>query len=210
MRLTLIGMSGSGKSRWAKKLAEKGFKHFCCDELIALKLSQDLIKPDGNKISLGEWMGFPYEADYKEHESKYLSCEVEVLSEIISYLESIKSKKESDIVVDTTGSAIYTGDKILKKLRKNTTVVHLSTPAQVQEQMLKAYIADQRPVLWRNIFRRKQNETNDIALARCYPKLLSSREELYKLYANVTVGYYKHRDANFRVSNFLNEVFKKH
>lgn len=200
-------MSGSGKSRWAKKLAEKDFKRFCCDDLIALKLSQDLTRPDGTKISLGEWMGLPYDPDYKEHETKYLSCEEEVLSEIIDYLESIKSKTESDIVVDTTGSAIYTGEKILRKLRNNTTVVHLSTPVKVREQMLKAYITKKRPVLWRDMFARKKDESNEKALVRCYFGLLAAREKLYKKYSDVTIGYDVRRDDNFGVHDFLKTVF---
>jgi dephospho-CoA kinase len=31
-RLSLIGMSGSGKSSWSMKLSEIEFKRFCCDQ----------------------------------------------------------------------------------------------------------------------------------------------------------------------------------
>jgi len=66
MRLSLIGMSGSGKSSWSIKLSELGFKRFCCDDMITEKLDRDLTRPDGTCMKLGEWMGFPYEPHYEE------------------------------------------------------------------------------------------------------------------------------------------------
>ena len=73
-------------------------------------------------------MGFPYESQYKQRESKYLACEVEVLIEVLEYLESGQNNPEENVVVDTTGSVIYTGDEILRRLRRTTTVVYLSRP----------------------------------------------------------------------------------
>ena len=203
MRLSLIGMSGSGKSHWSLKLAGHGFRRFCCDELISEKLSPQLRKPDGTIASLGEWMGFPYESHYEEREAKYLACEIEVLSRILEYLEGPEGIADENLVVDTTGSVIYTGENILEGLRKHTKVVRMATPPEVQEKMLKAYIANQRPVLWRGLFSTKPNETNDEALARCYPKLLATRELLYERHSDVTIDYYRASEANFRVEDLL-------
>ncbi len=86
MRLSLIGMSGSGKSHWSMRLAEIGFHRFCCDEMIARNLSAELTRADGTVMALGEWMGFPYEPHYKEREARYLTYEVRVLDEILGYL----------------------------------------------------------------------------------------------------------------------------
>jgi len=199
-------MSGSGKSLWAMKLAKHGFRRFCCDDLITAKLAPELTRPDGNTMELGEWMGFPYETRYKECESKYLAYEIEVVTEILEYLESRENNPEKDLIIDTTGSVIYTGEEILRRLCQNTTVVHLATPPEVQKEMLKAYKANQRPVLWRDMFSKGSNETNDEALARCYPRLLSSRERLYERYADVTIDYYRLNEGGFGVSDFLNEV----
>lgn len=82
MRLSLMGMSGSGKTYWSIKLAACGFRRFCCDDMIAEKLATDLTRPDGNILELGEWMKFPYEPEHKERASKYLSYEVETLNEL--------------------------------------------------------------------------------------------------------------------------------
>ena len=142
MHLSLIGMSGSGKSHWSEKLAELGFRRFCCDDLIADKLAAELGRSDGTAMNLGEWMGFPYETRYRERESKYLSCEIAVLGEILDYLSVINS--EEKVVVDTTGSVIYAGENILKRLSSTTTVVHLPTPPEVKERMLQVYVNQAR------------------------------------------------------------------
>ncbi|UCD89377.1 MAG: hypothetical protein JSW04_13290 [Desulfobacterales bacterium] len=203
MRLSLIGMSGSGKSSWSIKLSDLGFKRFCCDDMIKKKLARDLTKPDGTRMKLGEWMGFPYEPDYEEREAKYLTCEIDVMTEIIEYLESDEKQSEQHIVVDTTGSAIYTGEALLKRLRLCTRVVHLSTPPKVQELMLKSYLNNRRPVLWRGLFEKAPKETNETALARCYALLLSSREQLYERAADVTIDYDTLNQDGLRVSSFL-------
>lgn len=206
MHLSLIGMSGSGKSIWAMKLAEHGFRRYCCDDLIAAKLASELTRSDGAAMELGEWMGFPYEPRYKGRESKYLSFEIDVLAEILEYLESRENDGEEEIVIDTTGSAIYTGEEILKRLCRCTTMVHLVTPPEVQGLMLEAYVANQRPVLWRDLFSKGSNETNEEALARCYSRLLSSRERLYEQYADVTIDYYGLNQDGFAINDFLKKV----
>lgn len=206
MGISIIGMSGSGKSLWALKLAEKGFRRFCCDDLITKKLIHELTRPDGITMELGEWMGFPYEPQYTECESKYLACEIDVLNEILESLERREKNHDEKFVIDTTGSVIYTGEEILTRLCQNTTVVHLATPPEVQEEMLEAYITNKRPVLWRDMFSKGSNETNDEALARCYPRLLSSRERLYEQYADVTIDYYRLNEDGFGVSDFLKAI----
>ena len=188
------------------KLVEHGFRRFCCDDLIAAKLDPELTRPDGTTMELGQWMGFPYEPHYRERESKYLAYEIEVLTEILEYLESRKSNPEEKIVLDTTGSVIYAGERILRRLRRYTTVIYLSIPPEVRGQMLKAYLSNPHPMLWRNVFSKDPDETEQEALARCYPRLVVARERLYEHYANVTIDYYGRREEGFGVSDLLNAV----
>ncbi len=155
MHISLIGMAGSGKSYWSIKLAQHGFRRFCCDDLIAAKLGSRLKRPDGTSMKMGEWMGFPYERDYKKHETQYLTYEIEVLIEILDYLRSHKNTPEENVVVDTTGSVIYTGEEILTKLCRCTTVIYLLTPPEVREGLLKAYIFNPHPMLWRDSFSKR-------------------------------------------------------
>ncbi|MBN1886605.1 MAG: hypothetical protein JW850_01390 [Thermoflexales bacterium] len=198
-------MSGTGKSTWSVKLAERGFRRFCCDEMITDKLSPELVGPDRNAMSVGEWMGFPYEPHYTERESRYLMCEMEVLDEICAYLGDAKTDPGESVVVDTTGSVIYTGEEALGKLRRHTVVVHLATPPKAWGKMLQAYLANQRPVLWRGLFSQEANESVEEALARCYPKLLSAREQLYERWAHVIVDY-DTRQGSFGVDDLLELV----
>ena len=206
MRLSLIGMAGSGKSYWSMKLVEHGFRCFCCDDLVAAKLAPELTRPDATTMELGEWMGFPYEPHYKARESKYLAYEIEVLTEILEPLESCENNPDENIVVDTTGSVIYTGEKILRKFHRYTTVVYLATPPEVREGLLKAYISKPHPMLWRNVFSKGPNETEEEALARCYPGLVVARERLYEQYADVTIDYYRRSEEGFGASDLLNVV----
>jgi len=206
MRLSLIGMSGSGKSHWSMRLAEIGFHRFCCDEMIARNLSAELTRADGTVMDLGEWMGFPYEPHYKERETRYLTYEIRVLDEILEYLADSARDPGENIIVDTTGSVIYTGETVLGKLCLHTTVVHFSTPPEVQERMLDVYKAQPRPILWRDVFSKESDEANEKALARCYPELLSSRERLYEKYADVTIDYYARNQDSFGVNDFLREI----
>jgi shikimate kinase len=108
-----------------------------------------------------------------------------------------------NVVVDTTGSVIYTGDALLNELCQQTTVVHMATPPEVQERMLELYLANMRPVLWQGMFEQRLGETDEAALARCYPALLSSRERLYERLADVTVGYEERNRTGFEVDDLL-------
>ena len=206
MRISLIGMSGSGKSTWAGRLVENGFRVFHCDDLIAEKLSNELKKPDGTHMEVGEWMGFPHEPTYLEREETYLYLEKKVLAEILGEIETGNASANDRIVIDTTGSVIYTGETILTTLRRMTRVVHLATPTEIQELMLNAYLSNKRPVLWRNYFNVKTDESHEKAMARCYPKLLTDRENLYTQHADVTLDYYEHSRNDFIVKDFLKKV----
>jgi shikimate kinase len=206
MRISLIGMAGAGKTYWSIKLAQQGFRRFCCDDLIAAKLAPDLKRPDGSTMGMGEWMGFPYERDYKRRESQYLNCEIEVLHEILEHLERTKNATGENIVVDTTGSVVYAGEDILGKLPRYTTVVYLPVPSEAREGLLKAYISKPHPMLWRDAFSKAPGETNEESLARGYPRLLSSRERLYARYADVKIEYYRRHEESFGVRDFLNAI----
>ena len=159
-------------------------------------------------MEMGTWMGFPYERHYTKHESTYLTYEIEVLIEILEYLESHKNTLGENIVVDTTGSVIYAGEEILQKLRRYTTVIYLLTPPEVQGQLLNAYISKPHPMLWRDSFSKKSGETNQEALARCYSQLLSARERLYARYADVEIDYYRQNEKGFSLTDFLHVVQK--
>lgn len=211
MLIALIGMSGSGKSLWSGRLAEKGFSRFCCDDLITERLSGELQRADGSRMELGEWMGFPFEEGYEQREELYLAREKEVLAEVLDWIESRSapcSAAEINAVVDTTGSVIYTGESLLGRLKSLTTIVSFTSPAEVREAMLRQYLANPRPVLWRGLFSRKAAESNEKALLRSYDLLLESRERLYHELADIELDFHTRNDPGFTVSRLFGLVEK--
>ena len=68
-------MSGSGKSYWSKKLQAKGFKRFCCDDLIEKKLENELKKLGYSGIQdVAKWMGQPFDTQYLRSSKEYLNA----------------------------------------------------------------------------------------------------------------------------------------
>ena len=200
--IALIGMSGAGKSYWAQQLARFGYAHICCDDLIEKKLAS-LLKKHGYKgiQDVSRWLGQPYESQYNANQSHYLRCERSVIRKIIGLIQ--KRKLDCRTVIDTTGSVIYVDPALCNLLKKYTRVVYLYTPAKVRKEMFEQYLRDPKPVLWGNMFEKRNNENNRSALARCYPKLLAYRTNRYKQYAHATIPYHRLRSPEFSAENFI-------
>jgi len=198
-------MSGSGKSYWAEKLSRHGFRRFCLDALIIQKLSSELRREDGSILTLGEWMGFPFQDGYQRREDLYLSCEKQLMAEVLDWVdENVRTGlHEENVVLDTTGSVIYTGETILKRLKSLTEVVNFAVPVVIREAMLRQYLSNPRPVLWRGLFSIGPGESIEEALFRSYNSLLDSREILYHKLADIEIDYFTRNSPDFRISNFL-------
>lgn len=208
MQLTLIGMSGCGKSHWSKALVQQGFKRFSCDELIARKLQACLTKPEGGVMELGEWMGFPFHSGYQDREKRYLALEGEVVSDIAQDFESGKLNN-TDLVVDSTGSLIYLDTGLLKRLKEYTTFVYIYSPPSLWSEMILLYSSNPRPVLWNGMYYKRRKETNEQAMARCYRDLIVSRDRLYSQYADIIVSAERLRGGYFDASGLLREIKSK-
>ena len=129
MVITFIGMSGCGKSYWSERIAkEKDFQRFCCDDLIEEKLSIELKALGYSGINdMAKWMGMPWSKQFKENEQKYLNSEIEVMQDLIEKLKSntVGGNAGKAVVIDTTGSIIYTGKAILESLHRFSRIVYL-------------------------------------------------------------------------------------
>ena len=92
MKLSIIGMSGSGKSYWSKKLQEeKGFKRFCCDDIIEQKLSHELKKFGYSGLhDVGKWMGQPFDPQYVKRSKNIYILRTK---QRMKYLELLNTKK---------------------------------------------------------------------------------------------------------------------
>jgi hypothetical protein len=185
-RLALVGMSGSGKSFWTKKLTAAGWRSVCCDDLIEQRLAARLAAGGYSGINgVAAWMGWPNSATYGQREAEYLAEEIGVMDEFLSNLE--KNFGDVPIVLDTTGSVIYAQNNILMRLRRQMTVVHLANTEHEQRMLVERYLNDPKPVLWRGTFHVKDQETPRETVARCYPLLIAGRRKSYETLAHCAV-----------------------
>ncbi len=185
--LTLVGMSNVGKSYWSKRLAqESNFNHICCDDLIESELSDVLAELGYKGIEdMSKWLGQPYDKRFAKNQQRYLDLEVATLQKIISDLE--QGYHTQNTVIDTTGSVVHTSPEILEKLTALTTVIYLEATPDMQDEMFKLYVTEPKPVVWGDIYKPEISETQQQALARCYPKLLAYRSGLYAGMSQVTI-----------------------
>ena len=199
-RLALVGMSGSGKSFWTKKLAAAGWRSVCCDDLIEQRLAPRLAVGGYSGINgVAAWMGWPNSVTYGQREAEYLAEEIGVMDEFLNNLEKEtsglgkdssklgKGSSGSPIVLDTTGSVIYSQNNILTRLRRQMTVVHLTNTEDEQRILVERYLNDPKPVLWRGTFHVKDQETPRETVARCYPLLIAARKKSYETLAHCAV-----------------------
>jgi len=207
LRVALIGMSGAGKTFWAKKLTALGYGAVCCDDRIEQKLSWRLAGGGYAGINgVAAWMGWPDSANYTERESEYLAEEIHTLDEILTELEK---QPEKSLVLDTTGSVIYTGNNLLMRLRRQMTIVHLAASADEQQLLIERYLKDPKPVLWRGAFQPRAGEKPRETVARCYPALIAARRQSYEALAHCTLQVAALRDESLNVTAFLKMIQDK-
>jgi shikimate kinase len=204
IKLSLIGMSGAGKSHWSNKLAGAGFRVIRVDDRIEQKLAPELAAGGYQGIGgVAAWMGWPDQPAYREREQKYLACEVESMNESLNEMEAAG---DEGIILDTTGSVAYTGDEICRRLQSLTTVVYLTAALDEETILIERYLSDPKPVLWGDQFSKRPGETAKDAIARCYPRLVAHRKKLYEKYAHRTVSMEWLRKANPDARGFLEMV----
>lgn len=191
MIITLLGMSGVGKTYWSKQLESLGFKRICCDDLIGEQLG---IAGIGN---VADWMGQPYTEGYNERQQRYLDIERLVMESILS---EIKLTPEKKLVIDTTGSVIYTGDDICQRLQTSTTTVYIKLDQSHYAAMLQRYLADPKPVVWGQHYHEPISES--------YPELLEYRAAQYARYSTITLLYTITSQPSFTVNDFLNAILQ--
>ena len=199
--LALIGMSGAGKSYWSKKMEEKGYRWYNCDEMIAERLGPELPGKGNTTLNLANWMGQPFSEGYIKAEKLYLELEEAVVEHICDKL--VQATENEPVVVDTTGSLIYLQKNLLNRLRALTKMIHLRLPEEKHEQLFENFINDPKPVIWEGKFKPRKGETPQNALRRCYKDLLSFRNERYSLLADYVLDYSFHHSPEREVDELL-------
>jgi shikimate kinase len=204
LRLALVGMSGVGKTFWSRRLTEGGHRSICCDDRIEQKLRSRLESGGYTGIhGVASWMGWPDRPTYAQREAEYLAEEIAALDEVLTELERNPS---SELILDTTGSVIYTGNNLLRRLRRQMTIVYLVASAEEQQLLIERYLHDPKPVLWRGAFQPKPGETPRETVARCYPTLIAARRQSYQALAHCSIEVAELRDTSSDSSAFLAKV----
>jgi len=205
VNLALIGMSGTGKSYWSKKMENSGFRRYSCDNLIAERLSSELGNKGKSTLNLAKWMGKPYSEGYLRAESLYLKLEEEVLTFICDELEN-SSLKDEPVVVDTTGSLIYLNTNLLNRLRKLVRTVHLTLPVQKHNELFESYLVEPKPLIWKGKYIPLESENQQNTLRRCYSELLAFRNERYSLISDCELEFSFHHCPKTRLNEILEIV----
>jgi len=204
LRLALIGMSGAGKTFWSKRLAQTGRPAFCCDDRIEQRLRPRLEGGGyAGTTGVASWMGWPDSATYALREAEYLAAEIATLDEVLTDLARNPSR---ELILDTTGSVIYTGNNLLLRLRRQMTIVYLAASAAEQQLLIQRYLTDPKPVLWRGAFQPKKGEAPRETVARCYPTLIAARRQSYEALAHCTIPVAELRDPTLDAAAFLERV----
>jgi shikimate kinase len=195
--LILIGMSGSGKTHWARRLAKHlGVPYIQFDDLTARhpELLAHVLAYDGKDMAekMGRFFGMPWTENFQQREDVYLRAESAAMN----------ADYDMNSILDLSGSGIY-HTQSLERLKRGRTTIYLETGAQEREQMLQNYIQNPKPVCWRGLYVQNSDETQTQALSRCYHHLLNDRAHLYARYADITLSFSAHRNAN-TVAEFLN------
>jgi hypothetical protein len=204
LRLALIGMSGTGKTFWSKRLAQAGCAAICCDDRIEQRLRARLDAGGYSGIKgVASWMGWPDSPTYAQREAEYLAAEIATLDDVLSELESDPRRQ---LILDTTGSVIYTGSHHLLRLRRQMTIVYLAASAAEEQLLIQRYLTDPKPVLWRGAFQPKKGETPRETVARCYPILIAARRQSYEALAHSSVPVADLRAGTLDTATFFTNV----
>lgn len=204
MRITLIGMSGTGKSYWSKKLEQIGFVRFGCDDLITEYLAKNFGFAKPGDFDMHAWVGYPDEEAHAERAHQYLQAEEAVLLNIIYFLE--QSDPEQNIVIDSTGSIIYMKPEIIARLQKYTQFVYLDITSEDFGKMLSYYLSNPVAIIWNGFFLPQPDETRQKTFERCYPLLIESREKKYQELAQITIPSGVHKAQGTGLKEFLGYI----
>jgi hypothetical protein len=186
MRVCLVGMSGIGKSFWAKRLVEaRGFVRHDCDGEIGAHLAELVTPAPGEEPvhALGRWMGMPWTEGYAAREARYLGLEEQVTA---GALERVRTSAGPH-VLDATGSVVYLSAGLLASIRAECRVIYLRTPEAMRDAMLRRYLEEPKPVVWGASFVARAGEPPEAALPRCYAELLAFRDARYAALAHVVL-----------------------
>lgn len=153
--ITLMGMSGVGKTHLSGMLAGEGWFHYSCDcEIGTRYLGDEVAQTLGveNTITaedislLSDYVGsvgdpskggIPLE-EFKRRQNRYFEAECRSLAELPQIVKRAHSDGYTQVVNDSTGSMCEIDDKILlDTIDENSLIVYIKANAEEEKAVLK-------------------------------------------------------------------------
>lgn len=203
--ISLVGMSNVGKTHHSNQLADLGFEVFHIDDLIEKELDPELKKEGLRGIAdMAKWMGHPFEPQYSRNSQRYLELEEKYTFKGIK--AAVLAPAGKRVAIDTTGSVVYLPMEILNNLRGRTRVICLETPDDQVATALERFIEHPKPVCWGTDYQPAPDEVPMDAVKRCYPKLLATRRQLYRMLAHATIPWDTHKHPDYTAQKLLGDI----
>lgn len=155
--ITLMGMSGVGKTYLSMLMAKEGWHHYSCDLEIGVNflkkdIEQTLNEPcrvTANDLSqLSQYVGrlgaadkggLPFD-EFKRRQQQYLEAECQSLRQLKFVVRHVNQHGMHHVINDSTGSLCEINDDVLlDSIDENSLIVYIkATPEQEQEVLKRA------------------------------------------------------------------------
>ncbi len=145
--ITLLGMSGAGKTHISCQLEDWGWHNYSCDYVIGDKYLKDELSDIGlvtaddigalsvylGKLGDESLGGFGLEL-FKERQKAYYDAEIAALEDMGRVMDSV----DGDFIHDSTGSLCEVKDeRLMQKIGEQTLFIYLKTDKQEEEVVLQ-------------------------------------------------------------------------
>ena len=164
--ITLMGMSGVGKTYLSGVLAADGWYHYSCDYEIGTRFLGDEIaktlgtenvitREDISQLSdyvgrLGDTTkgGLPLD-EFRRRQNAYLAAECESLARLPRSVEKAHEKGHTHVVNDSTGSMCEIDDKILLDMvDENSLIVYIKASPEEEKAVLERARSYPKPLFY--------------------------------------------------------------
>jgi ribonuclease HI len=153
--ITLIGMSGVGKTYFSEKLASWGWGHYSCD----VEIGKDLLGLDremkaADISALHEFLGLPGDeaqgglpmAEYKRRQRLYKNAEIVSLMNLRRRVAASGKRK---FVNDSTGSLVeITNEDVIDFVGRSSLVVYIRGSGAQEEALVERATAYPKPIYY--------------------------------------------------------------